>query len=73
VLTEFVDLMPEELSPNLPPMRDIHHHFNVLSWSSLPNKQVYCLNQKKSEELQRQVIKLHEEGHFGRDKTLALV
>lgn len=73
LLTEFVDLMPEELSPDLPPMRDIHHHFNVLSWSSLPNKQVYCLSQKKSEELQRQVIELHEEGHFGRDKTLALV
>ena len=55
VLTEFTDLMPENLPPSLPPMRDIQHHIDLVPGSSLPNRLAYRLSLKESEELQRQV------------------
>jgi hypothetical protein len=41
VLTKFVDLMPENLPPGLPPMRDIQHHIDLVMGSSLPNRPAF--------------------------------
>jgi hypothetical protein len=64
VLTKFADLMPENLSPGLPPMRDIQHHIDLMSGSSLPNQPAYRLSPKESKELQCQVTKLLERGYI---------
>jgi hypothetical protein len=64
VLAKFADLMPEYLPPGLPPMRDIQHHIDLVSGSSLPNRPAYCLSPKESEELQCQVTELLERGYI---------
>lgn len=64
VLSEFTDLMPEDLPPCLPPMRDIQHQIDFMSGSVLPNRLAYRLNPKESKELQRQVTELLERGYI---------
>jgi hypothetical protein len=64
MLTEFADLMIENLPHGLPPMRDMHHHIDLVPGSSLPNRPAYRLSLKEFEELQRQVTKLRERGYI---------
>ncbi|KAK9227018.1 hypothetical protein WN943_012067 [Citrus x changshan-huyou] len=58
LLEEFSDVVPEELSHGLPPMRDIQHCIDLILGSVLPNKAAYRMNPKEHEELQRQVEEL---------------
>ena len=64
LLEEYTDLMPKELPPGLPPMRDIQHQIDLILGSNLPNRPVYRLSPKEAEELQRQVEKLLERGYI---------
>ncbi|XP_042959520.1 uncharacterized protein LOC122294651 [Carya illinoinensis] len=64
LLAEFSDLMPKDLPPGLPPMRDIQHQIDLIPRSSLPNRLAYHLSPKEAEELQRQVVKLLEMGYI---------
>lgn len=44
LLHNFSDFAPDELRAGLLPMRDIQHHIDLVSGSSLPNKAHYCMS-----------------------------
>ena len=76
ILTELVDVVPEDIPHGLPPLRDIQHQIDLVPGSFLLNKPAYRMIPKEHEELTRQVDELHGGtlgGHFGEAKTLALV
>ena len=54
-LDDFVDMVPDELLSELPPLRDIQHAIDLVPGSQLPNLLHYRMNPKEKEELNRQV------------------
>jgi hypothetical protein len=62
LLEKFPDVIPKELPPGPPPMRDKQHHIDLVPGSILPNKAAYRMNPREHEELQRQVDKLITKG-----------
>ncbi|GKV03596.1 hypothetical protein SLEP1_g15871 [Rubroshorea leprosula] len=61
-LEEFSDVVPDEIPPRLPTMRDIQHAIDFIPGSVIPNKPTYRINPQEYEELQRQVKELMEKG-----------
>ena len=62
LLDDFVDMVPDELPSELPPLRDIQHAIDLVPGSQLPNLPHYRMNPKEREELNRQVEGLLERG-----------
>ncbi|GKB18012.1 RNA-directed DNA polymerase [Tanacetum coccineum] len=62
LLREFVDVIPDDIPPGLPAMRDIQHCIDFIPGSVIPNRPAYRMNQKEFAELQRQVTELLEKG-----------
>ncbi|XP_048135655.1 uncharacterized protein LOC125315249 [Rhodamnia argentea] len=62
LLEEFADVVPGEMPPGLPPMRDIQHCIDFIPGAVIPNKTTYRMSPKEHEELQRQVQELLEKG-----------
>lgn len=62
LVQEFHDVVPEEIPPGLPPIRDIQHCIDFIPGVMLPNKAAYRMNPKEHEELQRQVDELLAKG-----------
>ena len=65
LLDDFVDMVPDELPSELPPLRDIQHAINLVLGFQLPNLPHYRMNPKEREDLNRQVEGLFERGFLG--------
>ncbi|GKE37907.1 reverse transcriptase domain-containing protein [Tanacetum coccineum] len=59
---EFTDVIPNDIPPGLPAMRDIQHCIDFIPGFVIPNRPAYRMNPKEFAELQRQVTELLENG-----------
>ena len=62
LLSDFSDLVPDDLLDELPPMRDIQHAIDLVPGSVLPNFLTYRLSPTEHAELKRQVDGLLQKG-----------
>ncbi|GJR03940.1 RNA-directed DNA polymerase [Tanacetum coccineum] len=62
LLREFADVIPDDIPPGLPAMRDIQHCIDFIPGSAIPNRPAYQMNPKEFAELKRQVTELLEKG-----------
>ncbi|GKD09740.1 reverse transcriptase domain-containing protein, partial [Tanacetum coccineum] len=61
-LREYSDVIPYDISPGLPTMRDIQHCIDFIPGFVSPNKPAYWMNSKEFAKLQRQMTELLEKG-----------
>jgi hypothetical protein len=52
----------DDLPNDLPPLRSIIHHVDMILGSSFPNKQTYILTPQENEEIKKQVQELLDKG-----------
>nr|GEV45590.1 putative ribonuclease H-like domain-containing protein [Tanacetum cinerariifolium] len=62
LLKEFADVIPDDIPPGLPAMRDIRHCINFVPGFAILNRTAYWMNLKEFAELQRQVTELLKKG-----------
>ncbi|GKA13326.1 RNA-directed DNA polymerase, partial [Tanacetum coccineum] len=62
LLKKFADVIPDNIPPGLPAMRDIQHCIDFIPGFAIPNRLAYRINLKEFAELQRQVTELLEKG-----------
>jgi hypothetical protein len=62
LLDEFVDIVVDELSCSLPPIRSIIHHIDLILGVSLQNKVAYRLTPQENEEVKNQVQEMLDKG-----------
>ena len=55
LLDEYVDIIVDELPNELPLVRSIIHHIDLIPGASLPNKVAYRLTPLENEEIKHQV------------------
>ena len=73
MLSEFNDIMVDDLPNELPPRRDISHQINFIPGASLPNKATYRLTPQENEELRKHVQGLLDKGLVQKSLSLCAV
>ena len=63
LLQEYKDMFPDELPPGLPPLCGIEHRIDLIPGAPLLNKAPYRINPEETNEIQRQVQHLMENGY----------
>jgi hypothetical protein len=63
LLQEFKDIFSAEISPGLPPLREIEHQINLIPSASLPNRAANMTNPEETKKIQRQVQELLDNGY----------
>ena len=58
MLSEFGDIIVDDLPNELPPIRKISHHMEFILGVSLPNKAAYKMSPQENEEIREQVQEL---------------
>ena len=64
MLKEFDDVIPEHLPTELPPMRNIQHHMDLILSVSLPNVPHYRMSSKENKILRENVEESLSKGHI---------
>jgi len=62
LLVEFSDVVPSEIPPGFPPMRDVQHAIDFIPGVSIPNRPAYRISPTEHVEVQRQVEELLKKG-----------
>ena len=62
LLEEYVDIVVDDLPDELPPVRSIIHHIDLISGAILPNKAAYRMTPTENAEISRQVQELLNKG-----------
>ena len=58
LLTEFADVMPDQLPAGLPPSRGVHHSIPLVPGAQVPQRRSYRLSPREFQEAQRQISEL---------------
>ena len=62
MLDGYADIIVDEFPNELPPVRSISHHIDLIPGASLPNEVAYRLTTLEKEEFKQQVQELLEKG-----------
>lgn len=62
LLDEYVDIVVDDLPNELPPVRSISHHIDLIPGASLPNKVAYRITPAENEEINKQLQELLNKG-----------
>ena len=62
MLDEYEGIIVDELPSDLPHVRSISHHIELIPGASLPNNKAYILTPLENEEMKQQVQELLEKG-----------
>lgn len=62
MLEEYRDIVVDDLPSELPSMRSINHHIDLIPGASLPNKVTYHMTPTENEEIRKQVQELLDKG-----------
>jgi hypothetical protein len=73
LLHEFIDIVVDELSNTLPPIKSINHHIDLILGASLPKKEAYILTPQENEEVKEQVQELLDKGLIRESLSLCAV